>query len=287
MNKNRTTFLKLLPITIPFVGLFLIGIGLALTQSFGYLIPVDTDMKGWDVYISLFNDKHFYTAFFYSLYIAFMNTTGSLLIGTFFAVLIWRLPHRYQRWAIIYKLFLILPHITVAFIVIILFSQSGILSSLLHQFGWQESMQQFPSLLYGNNGLGTIFAYMFKNTPFVILMLLSILIKLDEKQIQTAKMLGAPPVQIFMRIIRPQLMPMLHSTGIILFLYSFGAFEIPFIFGEQNMLSITTFNIYFKTDLINRPHAMAMLMVMFVFSVCFVFVYFHMVSKLQNRERKI
>lgn len=287
--KTRKTviFLKLLPILIPFIGLFVVGIILAAAQSFGYLIPVKTEMKGLDIYIAMLRDQQFYISFSYSIYIAFTTTICSILFGTIMAYGIWRLPHNYQKLAIVYKIFLILPHITVAFIVMVIFSQSGLLSSTLYQLGLQQDMSQFPSLLYGSSGAGTIIAYVLKNTPFVMLMLLSIMVKIDEQLLQTSHMLGAGRIKTFFSITLPQLMPAIHSTGIILFLYSFGAFEIPFIFGQYKMLSISAYNTYFKLDLVHRPSAMAMLMMMFLFSIMLVFIYFKILSHRQFKGRKI
>ena len=74
-----------------------------------------------------------------------------------------------------------------------------------------------------------------------------------------------------------------------MFLYSFGAFDIPYILGESRpgMLSIHVYNIYFKHDLARRPEAMAILTLMFAFAVVFIIAYSKAVGRLENGVRKL
>jgi putative spermidine/putrescine transport system permease protein len=83
--------------------------------------------------------------------------------------------------------------------------------------------------------------------------------------------------------------PAMHTSFIILFLYGFGAFDIPFILGESRpgMLSIHVYNLYFKHDLVRRPEAMAILTLMFLFAVIFIIAYAKIVQRLDNGVRKL
>lgn len=60
--------------------------------------------------------------------------------------------------ALVYKIPLILPHIAVAFVVLVVWSQSGILASVAHWLGLIRSMNEFPNLLYSGWGIGMILA---------------------------------------------------------------------------------------------------------------------------------
>jgi putative spermidine/putrescine transport system permease protein len=122
-----------------------------------------------------------------------------------------------------------------------------------------------------------------------MLLVVSVLKKFDFRQIETAKMLGAGRYRIFFRIVLPFLLPVINTSFIILFLYSFGAFDIPFMLGESypGMLSIQVYNLYFKRDLVNRPQAMAILVVMFAFSLIFIYLYSRVAQKIDIRYRKI
>lgn len=87
----------------------------------------------------------------------------------------------------------------------------------------------------------------------------------------------------------PRLTPALHTGFIILFLYGFGAFDIPFFLGESRpgMLSIQVYNLYFKHDLARRPEAMAILTLMFCFAVIFIIAYSKAVNALEQGARKL
>jgi putative spermidine/putrescine transport system permease protein len=87
----------------------------------------------------------------------------------------------------------------------------------------------------------------------------------------------------------PRLAPAMHTSFIILFLYSFGAFDIPYILSESRpgMLSIQVFNLYFRHDLARRPEAMAMLTIMFCFAVIFIIAYTRTVTRMEDTVRKL
>jgi putative spermidine/putrescine transport system permease protein len=134
-----------------------------------------------------------------------------------------------------------------------------------------------------------VMAYTLKGTPFAMLLVMALLVRFDARQVQTAAMLGASGLRIFLSIVLPRLAPAMHTGFIILFLYSFGAFDIPYMLSESRpgMLSIQVYNLYFKHDLARRPEAMAILTIMFCFAVLFIIAYSKVVRRLENGVRKI
>lgn len=282
------TFAKMLPVAVPFAVLFVGGLGLAVAQSFGFLLPVPHQGHPLDAYRALMHPRTLSSAAF-SLYVALVSAGLSVCFGALWAHGIWRLPHRWQTVSTIYKIPLVLPHIAVAFIVLVLWTRTGLVSSLLFQAGVLETPQDFPSLLYGGNGLGMILAYALKETPFAILLAVATLKRLDPRLVQTARMLGASEATIFRSISLPQLKPVLHTVFIILFLYTFGAFDIPWLLGESRpaMLSIEAYNLYFRKELADRPTAMALLVLMFLFSAAFIAAYAKIAGRLEGQERKL
>ena len=287
--RGRHIVLRLLPVLIPFTLLFLGGAAFALLQSLGIMIPVPAEDAPGEAYRRLLASRWFYASFGFSLYVAFLSAGLATVCGTLLAYRIWRLPLGTQRLAIVYKLPLVLPHIAVAFIVLILFSRTGLVSAVLRQLGVIGGQEDFPSILYGGSGLGLVIAYVYKEVPFVVLLVSAVLKKLDVRHLHTARMLGASRVATFFRVVVPFLLPVVNTTFIILFLYSFGAFDIPSILSESRpqMLSITVFNLYFKRDIANRPDAMAILVLMFLFSSLFIYLYSRLVARLEVAGRKI
>ncbi len=281
--------LHLLPVLIPFLLLFGGGFVLALAQSLGYLVPVAAGRGLAPGYVKIFLDPAFWASLAFSIYTALASAVVSVAAGALIAYLIWRLPKVLRGWAVTYKITLVLPHISVAFIIIILWSQSGFVSSLGHSLGLVKTTGDFPALLFSGKGAGLILAYVYKGTSFAVLLAYAVLTRLDPRLLSTASMLGASRIKVFTRIVLPHLYPVLNTTFIILFLYAFGAFDIPFLLSESypGMLSIKVYNLYFQRDLVNRPQAMAILTFMFIFSTVFIYLYTRVMARLQAGERKL
>ena len=289
MGERLKLFFKLSPLLAPVIALFAGGFVLAAMQSLGFFLPVPVEGGLFDGYARLFQDSWFYESFLFTAYVALVSAGLAVALGTVIAYLIWKLPVRLQGPAIVYKTPLVLPHIAVAFIVLVFWTQSGLTASIGHALGLVDQPADFPALLFAGNGLGLIMAYAYKGSAFVILLVLAILKRLDHRLLVTAGMLGASRITVFFRIVLPHLKPVLHTSFIILFLYAFGAFDIPYLLSESDpgMLSIQTFNLYFKRDLANRPAAMAILVVMFLFSSLFIVLYTRITSRIRNGARKL
>lgn len=305
--------LHLLPLLIPFAAFLLTGITVTVLQSLNLGFPfsntatvqtlsaraadtqaVSPEAGGtvpglFSAYREILQSPFFYESVRHSLFIALVSAAASVAAGTALALLIWRTRRAVKKYTVIYKLPLILPHITVAFIVLILFSQSGILSSLAYKLGLIGELREFPNIFYNKTGTGIILSYIWKESPFAALMILSLLQSLDIRYLQTGSMLGGSYFRNFRFLILPHISPALHTSFIILFLYSFGAFDIPFLVGESSprMLSITVYNLYFREQLSSRPQAMAVLTLMFLFSLIFISLYTRSVSSLNPKARKV
>lgn len=281
--------LHLLPLLVPFIALFVTGIAVTFLQSFGLFAPGTGDTGLFSAYRAVVSEPGFLHSFRYSLWVAFVSALTAVFLGIILALGIWRLSAGLRRTAVIYKLPLILPHISVAFIMLILFSQSGITASVARHLGFIENAAGFPDLFYNGSGGGIILSYVWKETPFAALMVLSVLHTLDPRYLDTARMLGGSPWKRFRRVILPHIAPAVHTTFIILFLYSFGAFDIPYLAGESSpqMLSVKVFNLYFRRELALRPQAMAMLAMMLFFALLFILIYLRIAGRLNPETRKL
>jgi putative spermidine/putrescine transport system permease protein len=289
MSWKNSLYLKLSPLLLPFLVLFCGGVFMTLCQSVGVFTPLPYHGGVFDAYAKLLTDPGFFASFGFSVGVAAVSALIAVAAGAFLAYRVWQLPGRLAAAALVYKIPLILPHLAVAFVILVCWSPSGILASVAHRLGLIHTMREFPDVLYSGWGIGMILAYALKGTPFAMLLVMALLVRFDVRQIQTAAMLGASRPRIFFSIVLPRLAPALHTGFIILFLYSFGAFDIPFVLGESRpgMLSIRVFNLYFRHDLARRPEAMAMLVVMFGFAVFFIIAYSKIVRRLETGVRKL
>ena len=301
---NRVV-LHLLPLLLPYTALFVTGIVVTLLQSLGLLFTAGSVPEGAaggavdgvasgaagiaPAYREIFSSPGFFRSLRYSLWVAFASASAAVGLGTFLAIAIWRLPAGIRRAAVIYKLPLILPPVSVAFLMLLLFSQSGLLASLAYHAGLIDAAAQFPDLFYNGTGSGIILSYIWKETPFAVLMIIALLYSLDERYLHSGRMLGGGPWYRFRRIIFPHIAHAVHTTFIILFLYSFGAFDVPYLAGESapQMLSIRVFNLYFRRELALRPQAMAILVLMLLFAVVCIIVYLRFAARMRQETRKL
>ncbi|MGE4292166.1 MAG: ABC transporter permease [Desulfovibrio sp.] len=283
---GRTLF-KLSPLALPFGLLFLGGFGVAVAQSLGLGLPFPYSGGPLDAYARLL-EPHYLRSFGLSLWVGVCSALLPVSIGSGLAYLFWKMPRGLQRAGVVYKVPLILPHVAVAFIVLVFWSRSGWLASAGHVLGLVDGPEAFPVPLY-QGGLGMILAYVYKGTPFVMLLALAALRRMDPRLAETARMFGAGEWLVFRSVVLPHLRPVMHTSFIILCLYAFGAFDIPFLLGQSDpgMLSMEVYNLYFRRDLVNRPTAMAILVCMFLFSIAFIAVYVRLAARLEAGERKL
>jgi|SRR6056297_640807 len=288
MQRTRNTGLAhLLPLLIPFGLFFLWGIGYTLYGAFSGASTAGGPTL--QHFRHIFMDPLLRTSVLHSLMIAFTSASIAVAGGTLLALGLWTLPRRVQPLALIYKLPIILPHLTAAFIVMILLSRSGILASAAYQLGLIADTAAFPDLLYSNSKLGLVAAYVWKEAPFAALLVISVLTKLNFDYVHTARMLGAGRWFTFRSVVYPHIAPVLDTSFIILFLYTLGAFDIPYVLGGSSprMLSITVYNLYFRRDLAVRPQALALLTLLFAFSLVFVVIFFRITRRMRGREAAV
>lgn len=281
-------WLGLSPLLAPFALLFVGGLGLTVAQSLGFFLPAPWTGRWYDGYLDALR-PHFLASAGFSAWVALASALMATALGAVLAWVVHNLPGRLQRPAVVYKVPLILPHIAVAFIVLVFWARSGWVASLAAQAGLIDSPRGFPDLLYGPLGGGMILAYVYKETPFVVILALGVLRRLDPGLAATARMYGAGEWQVFRTVALPHMRRVLRMAFIILFLYTFGAFDIPYLLSgsRPGMLAVEVFNIYFHKDLSHRPCAMALLTMMLAFSIGFIVLYVRLAAHLDARERKL
>ena len=289
MARVPPSLTALAPLLLPVAGVFAAGLCLTALQSLGLLLPLGGDGPTPEHYAAVLGSPAMRRSAAFTLYVSAASALGSVTAGTALGYMVWRLPRRLRQAAVVYKTGLVLPHVAAAFLVLLFFGQTGLLAAVANRLGLAPTPQDFPQLLFAGDGLGMILAYMYKGTPFAMLMVLAVLFGFDTRLLQTAAMLGAGPCETFRRVTLPRLLPAMHGAFIILFLYAFGAFDIPFLLGESRpgMLSMRVYDIYFQQDLADRPRAMAILTLMFAFTALFTMLYNALARRVDDRGRKL
>ena len=287
--KRLSLAAHLASLLIPFALFFIYSLFMTVAQSFGFGAVSDYRGGIFHSYALVLKDPVFVRNGIFSLWISLASSLGSILLGSLLAWQIRKLPGRLQIWTSVYRLPIILPHITVAFLILFLFSNRGMVPALAYFLVSPEAAESFPELIYSSMGWSIILAYLYKEVPFVVLMELTVLRQIPDDRLTTARMLGAGSWRTYRKVVLPQLRTVINTVFIILFLYSLGAFDIPFILGmsKPSMLSIRIYRLYFESDLVNRPLVMARLTLMFLFSLGFIFIYLKKTRRQQSEESKV
>jgi len=289
MMAKKKLLQGLLPLGF-FVTLFIFsGLGLTVFQSFGWFVPGGESYTGARAFHLIVSDQNLLMSLGYSLYIALVSSLFSLVLGLVLAFSLWGLNPKNRFLGGIYKIPVVMPHFTVAFIIIFFWSASGFFSSFLHPILGNGSQKFMGDLYYSSWGFPMILAYTYKQAPFIALMCLGVLDQTDKRLVTTAQMLGATGLQSYILVILPLLKPILMASFSIIFLYAFGAFEIPFLLGISfpEMISQGAYRLYSSSDLYRRAEAMAFLVMIALLVLLFLVFYFKVVGKKGYRGRKI
>lgn len=284
MEKRLKPYIMLMPVMIVIVGIFLVGLFMAFVQSLGYFKAIGLTEFTLKYYKEVLTSRGFLSSLGFSLYISIVSSVIAVILGVLLAYSILRSKHRHGFEEMIYKLPIVVPHIVAALLVYNILSQSGILPRLLYSIGIIEEQSQFPSLLYDKKGIGIIIAYLWKEIPFVAMVVYTILSNINDKLSGVARNLGANNRQVFFHVLLPLIMPSVFSAFIIIFAFSFGAYELPFLLGPTTpkALPVKAYIEYTNPSLANRPYAMVINMTLTLVSLILVWLYnksFELVSK--------
>lgn len=227
-------------------------------------------------------NDNFWVSFRFSLYIAFVATLLCSVFGFLIALLLLKIPetsglHRLLGWPILF------PHFAVAFMVFLLFSQSGLISRFIAYFWQLPDPSDFPAMVFDQTGLGIILTYVWKEVPFAALMFYSHLLVLKKKYFNLSQLFCRSEAQFAYRVLIPLSKPMAASVFTLLFAYNFGAFEVPLLLGPTSprTLSVLGFIQYQSADLTARPSAMAINLIITGFSCLILIAYMRALDALK------
>jgi putative spermidine/putrescine transport system permease protein len=288
MTKHRVKvkpYILLMPVMFFILGIFVFGILSGFLMSLGYFPEIGLNTLTFQYYKEIINSPNFLRSFGFSFYTALISSLIAVILGVLLSYLIIFSRKKKPGWLInIYKAPIIVPHTIAALLVFILLTQSGWVARLMFQFGFIENMTDFSPLVFDRQGIGIIMAYIWKGLPFITLVTCDILRSLNNKYSKIALNLGANHFQVFWYVLLPLILPTVASGFIILFAFSFGAFEIPHLLGPSSpsTLPIMSYIYYNSVNLADRPYAMVINMIIALYSfitVAFYILTFQFIKK--------
>ncbi|MGI8936070.1 MAG: ABC transporter permease [Phormidesmis sp.] len=277
-SEQWRAYLLLIP-AVSLVGLlFGGGLVLALIQSVGLLSLTGDGTVSLAAYRQALASAAFWRSLTLSLYIAIVATGLSTICSIGLALLL----RRASRWAsFACQLTLPIPHLVGVAGMLLLISPSGLISRLLYALGLIQSDQGFPLLVNDGANLGVMILFLWKEIPFITLILLAVLRGIRPEYEIQARALGASRWQCFWNVTLPLMKPGILSASLIVFGYIFGSFEVPFLLGSTypSTLPVLVYRAFTDADLNQRTVAIALGLLLSLISICLSALYLWLGSK--------
>ena len=260
--------LLLAPALLLIGGLFFGGLAVALMRSFGWMPVIGLTEPSLDAYRAVLTDPGFLRALVLTLHIAVTSTAIAAVLAIAAALLLRRSFAGRGAVTFLFQLNLTVPHVVGAVGMLYLFSQSGFFARMATQIGLIARPAEFPALVHDPYAIGIILHYVWKEVPFIGLIVLAQMQALGTDYESVARSLGASRWQAFRHVLLPLILPGLLAASVIVFAFTFGAYEVPLLLGASHpqALPVLAYRTYTDVDLAARPQAMAMAVVIALLS---------------------
>ncbi len=257
MGSRLKIALLLAPALVVIGVLFAGGLVAALVQSLGYFPAIGMTQVNLAAYREILTDGDFLNSLLLTVYVAGASTGISTVLAVLAALTLRRSSGRLS--AVVFQLPITVPHLVAAVGISLVVSQTGLGARLAAGLGLIGEPKDFPALLYDRYSIGIILTYVWKETPFVALVVLASLRGVAADLEDVARTLGAGAWQRFWYVVFPVISPGIVAASLIVFAFTFGAFEVPYLLGKTypTILPVTAYNEYRDIDLSARPIAMA------------------------------
>ncbi|EFG88845.1 hypothetical protein CLCAR_1593 [Clostridium carboxidivorans P7] len=222
MKREVKPYILLLPAAVVLFGILASGIIMALAQSLGYMPIIGIRELTFKYYVSIISDKSFLESLIFSLKISLISSIIAVIVGVVLAYSMLINKHRVSIKKTLYILPIIVPHMVASFLMFNILSQSGLLPRILYGLGILKEQSQFPNLIFDRHGIGIIMTYLWKEIPFVAMVVYAFMSNINRNLEDVAVNLGASRRQRFWYIILPLSWPSIISS----FIYYYLSFSI-------------------------------------------------------------
>lgn len=275
MSERLRIVLLLGPALLVIGVLFFGGLGVGVLRSLNYMPVIGLTDPNFDAYGALLTSRAFYQSFLLTFHIAFTSTVISAVLAVGAALLLRRSFAGRSVISFLFQLNLTIPHLVGAIGILYLFSQSGSFARLGYTWGLIAKPADFPALVFDPYAIGIILQYVWKEVPFIGLVVLANMQSIGQDHESVARSLGASRWQAFRHVLLPLIFPGLLGASVIVFAFTFGAYEIPLLLGQNHpaALPVLAYRQYTDVDLAARPQAMATAVVIALLSAVMIWLY--------------
>jgi putative spermidine/putrescine transport system permease protein len=266
VTRRTRIILLLAPAVLLPGGLFLAGLGLGLVRSLRYMPSIGLTEPDLQAYAAVVSAPDFLASLGLSLWIAGASTLISAALALAVALLLRETFPGRGVIGLLFQVNLTIPHVVGALGILYLVSQSGSFARLAFAAGLIPAPGAFPALTHDPFAIGIILAYVWKEVPFIGLILMAKLQTIGPGHEAAARSLGANRWQAFAHVLLPLLMPALAAASAVVFAYALGAYEVPLLLGAHapEALPVLAWQGFTDADLDRRPEAYALSMLIAV-----------------------
>lgn len=231
MNAARPGRMMLMLLVLPgagFIFLFLsAAIAMTFLQSIGLYSLVGESRLTADHWLALL-DKGFFDSFLFSLKVGVGSAFGTLLFAYPLALFLRRKRFGARTIGSIIKIPLFVPALVAAFLILNVLAFNGILNSALMGLGLIDRPLR---LLNDTFGWNVLVIQVWKNLPFQLLIIASVLESIQTDIEDAARNLGASPLRVILHIILPMSAPGILIAVVLVFILTFGDYAITRVAG--------------------------------------------------------
>lgn len=278
--------LLLLPALSVILLLFAGGVVVGFAQSLEYMPVLGLRTPTLQHYGAILTDRTFYVSLGLTLYLALASTSLAVGLALAAAMLLRHTFPGSRLATFIFQVPLPVPHLVAAAGIVMLLTQSGLFARVLYAVNAIQQPADFPALVFDRGYVGVLLVYLWKEIPFIGLVVLAVLKSTGQEYEEIAQTLGASPWQRFRHVLLPLVMPGIVSTSIIVFAFLFGSFEVPLLLGVRypNVLPVEAYRAYMDPDLARRPEAMAMGILITIIAMALLALYRRVASSLHGGQ---
>ena len=204
-------WLMLSPALIVLFAVFMGGLGFGLARSLNYMPIIGLTQPNFDAYLGLARLREFWPSLAMTLYIALAATAISTALAIGAALLLRRAFPGKRLMTFLFSFNLPIPHFVGAIGILLVFAQSGFIARIAHGFGLIQRPMDFPVLVNDPWVIGIILEYVWKEVPFIGLVVLAVLQSIGDDYEAVAQTLGAGPWQRFRFVLLPLILPAVLS----------------------------------------------------------------------------
>lgn len=271
--------------TVVLVLVFIYGVVNGVLQGFGIMPFLGKTEFTLQYYLEAFGRADFTASLGFSLYISAVSSALAVVGGIVLSAALTRLSASRALQAVGISIPLMTAHTLVVLFVVSLFAGTGLVPRALYALGLIDGIGAFPSVVGDPSGWGIVLVYLWKEIPFVAFCTIAIMANVSDRYGEAALTLGASALRSFFSVTLPLCKGALVKAFLIVFAFSFGSYEVPFLLGPTlpKAIPVLAYLEFQNPDILNRSYAMAINGIMMLICTVLAIVYFIVLQRERRR----